>query len=51
MASFYVEDNEAVYSNDPKTMDEALRQIHAWREKYYTLLEKYLAVIEKEKEG
>jgi hypothetical protein len=49
MGNFIVEEPEAVYSSEPKTMEEAVRQRNEWKEKYYLLMEKYLKCIENEK--
>lgn len=43
----YVQEPEAVYGNEPRTLEEAIRQRNEWKEKYYALMEKYLKCIEK----
>lgn len=45
---FLVEEEGFSYKNEPKTLEEALKQRDDWKEKYYVLMEKYLKVVEKE---
>ncbi len=49
MAKFAVEEHQPEYSNEPKTLTEAIRQKNEWREKYFALLEKYLGIVDKDK--
>ncbi len=49
MNPFIVEDEGHGYSNEPTLIEEAIKQRNEWKEKYYTLLEKYLMLVEKEK--
>jgi AcrR family transcriptional regulator len=41
-----IEDPESAYLKEPRTVEEAIKQRNEWKEKYYTLLEKYLKYIE-----
>ena len=47
MDQFIISEPESVYSNEPNTIEEAVKQRNEWKEKYYTLLEKYLKCMEK----
>lgn len=47
MNPFIVEDGGHVYNNEPSSFEEAIKQGNEWKEKYYTLLEKYLKLVEK----
>lgn len=40
---------EEDYIIEPITMREAIVQMNEWKDKYYSLLEKYLSLVEKEK--
>jgi transcriptional regulator with XRE-family HTH domain len=50
MAHQLIDEPSFEYNNDPKTLKEAKEQILLWKEKYYELLDKYVKVIENEKE-
>ena len=47
-ADFEIEDNSNLYSITPKTLNEAIENIKFWKEKYYSLLEKYTRKIERD---
>ncbi len=42
------EEEDHVYKKQPLTLDEAIKQINEWKEKYYTLMEKYLKYVEQD---
>lgn len=48
MDQFILEEPESLYSNEPKTIEEAVKQRNEWKEKYYALMEKYIKLMEKE---
>jgi AcrR family transcriptional regulator len=43
-----VEDEPADFTNEP-TLEEAIKERNMWREKYYELVDKYLKLIDPEK--
>ena len=45
MEKFIVEDDSEGY-NTPNTLDQAIKEVEKWRQKYYSLLEKYHKLIE-----
>lgn len=47
VSQFLLEDSGVDYNNKPATLDEAILVINKWKEKYYLLLEKYSALMEK----
>jgi transcriptional regulator with XRE-family HTH domain len=49
MEHFALEEPEVIYSIEPMTLEEAIKQRNEWKEKYYMLMEKYLRCIENEK--
>ncbi len=44
--SFMVEEEDEVYENEPKTIQQAIRQRNLWKQKYYDLMEKYVRCME-----
>ena len=45
---FLIEDNSKPNYSNPESLTEALESIKYWKEKFYTLLEKYTKIIERE---